>query len=96
MEKVRAPVQFALSTRAGRDCVGHEVRLTTVLDPRATVLSTDGVGANDHVLRSAMVGKMLEVDSLRGLLPFARATYAQPSCYHWQDDHGRVHQIRQH
>ena len=32
----------------------------------------------------------------RGLLPFVRATYAQPSCYHWQDEHGRVRQIRQH
>ena len=96
VEKVCAPVQFALSTRAGMDCVGREVRLATDLDPRATVLSIDGVGAYDHVLRSAMVGKMLEVDSHRGRLPFARATYAEPSCYHWQDDHGRVHQIRQH
>ena len=96
VERVCAPFQFALSTRAGTDCVGHAIRLAADLDPRATVLSIDGVGAYDHVLRSAMLGKIFEVESLRGLLPFVRATYAQPSCYHWQDEHGRVRQIRQH
>ena len=96
VERGDASFQFALSTRAGTDCVGHAARLATDPDPRATVLSIDGVGAHDHVLRSAMLGKLLEVDSLRGLLPFVRATYAQPSCCHWQDDHGRFRQIRQH
>ena len=42
-----APFQFALSTRAGVDCVGHAVRFATDADPEATVLSVDGVGAYD-------------------------------------------------
>ena len=45
--------------------------------PQATVLSIDGIGAYDHVHRSAMLGKVLEVPSLRGLLPFVRAAYLE-------------------
>ena len=37
--------QFALSTRAGVDCVGHAVRAATDGNPELTVLSIDGVGA---------------------------------------------------
>ena len=67
--------EFApIPVRAGTDCVGHAIRLAIDLDPRATVLSIDGVGVYDHVLRSAMLGKIFEVESLRGVLPFVRAT----------------------
>ena len=72
------------------------MRAATDWDPRATVLSIDGVGAYDHVLRSAMLSKLYEVESLRGLLPFVRATYAQPSCHQWKDENGGVRQITQH
>ena len=48
MEAVCAPFQFALSTRAGTDCVGHTIRAMTDVDPECTVLSIDGVGAYDH------------------------------------------------
>ena len=37
-----------LSTRAGTDCVEH----VESADPQATILSVDGLGAYDHVLRS--------------------------------------------
>ena len=65
VEAACSPFQFALSTRAGTDCVGH------------TVTSIDGVGAYDHVYRSAMLSKLLEVPKLRGLLSFARFAYAE-------------------
>ena len=78
------------------DCVGHAVRTVTDMDPRATVLSIDGIGAYDHVLRSAMLSKLHEAESLRGLIPFVRMVYARPSCYHWQDEEGRCRQIHQH
>ena len=61
VEKTCAPFQFALSTRAGTDCVGHAVRGATDLDPRMTVLSIDAIGAYDHVYRSSMLDKLLEV-----------------------------------
>ena len=63
------------------DCVGHAVRTVTDVDPRATVLSIDGIMAYDHVLR-AMLSKLHEAESLRGLIPFVRMVYARPSCYH--------------
>ena len=76
--EVCAPFQFAFSSRAGTDCVGHAIRVMTDLDARATVLSVDGVGAYDHVLRSSMLEKLMEVHRLRPLIPFVRSTYAQP------------------
>ena len=58
VEAACAPFQFALSTRAGVDCVGHAVRVMTERNPDATLLSIDGVGAYDHVLWSAMMAKL--------------------------------------
>ena len=92
VEQVCAPLQFALSTRAGTDCVGHAIRVMTELDPRATVLSVDGVGAYNHVLRSSMLVKEMEVPQLRPLIPFVRSTYAHPTSYEWEDQHGTRHQ----
>ena len=88
-----APFQFALSTRAGRDCVGHGIRALTDADPTATVLSIDGIGEYDHVLRSAMMSKLHAVPCLRGLLPFIRATHAQPTEFLWEDSAGVRHTI---
>ena len=46
VEETCAPFQFALSTRAGTDCVGHAIRAATDADHEATVLSIDGVGTS--------------------------------------------------
>ena len=59
VEQTCSPFQFALSTRAGVDCVGHAVRVATDADHTATVLSVDGIGAFDHVQ------KLLEVPRLQ-------------------------------
>ena len=95
VESTCAPFQFALSTRAGTNCVGHVVRALTDENPMVTVLSIDGVGAYDHVYRSAMMKKLYSVPSLRGLLPFVRATYADPTQYVWEDEAGVQHRILQ-
>ena len=58
VESTCAPFQFALSTRAGTDCVGHTIRAMTDDDPECTVLSIDGIGAYDHILRSAFLTKL--------------------------------------
>ena len=60
VETTCAPFQFALSTRAGTDCVGHAIRALTDADLTATVLSIDGIGAYDHVLRSTMMSKLYD------------------------------------
>ena len=48
------------------------------------------------LLRSAMLGKLLEEENLRGLLPFVRMVYSQPSRHHWEDEDGCRKEICQH
>ena len=72
--------------------MGHAVRVMTERNPDATLLSIDGVGAYDHVLRSAMMAKLLEVPGLRPV----RSMYSQLSRYVWQDEAEKAHEIRQH
>ena len=72
------------------------MRIATDSDPKATVLSLDGIGAYDHVLRSAMMGKLLEEEDLRGLLPFVRMVHSQPSRYHLEDEDCCRKEICQH
>ena len=95
VEAVCAPFQFALSTRAGTDCVGHVIRVLTDADTECTILSIDGVGAYDLVFRDSFLTKLHQVPRLRGLLPFVRSLYAQPTTYMWTDDTGAQHRIRQ-
>ena len=90
-----APFQYALSTRAGTDCIGHMVRAATDNDPSLTLLSVDGIGAYDHIFRSSMLGRLLEMPRARALLPFVRMSYAQPSQYSWVDEEGRHRIINQ-
>ena len=66
-----APFQYPLSTRAGTDCVGHMLRAATDSDAAATVLSVDGIGAYDHISRSAMLERLSRMPKTRAILPFA-------------------------
>ena len=56
-----SPIQYALSTRAGTDCVGHMLRAATDTSATATVLSVDGVGAYDHIYREAMLSRLAQM-----------------------------------
>ena len=67
----------------------------TDADPECTVLSIDGVGAYDHVLRSSFLSKLHSVPSLQGLLPFVRSIYARTTTYVWEDGAGVRHRIQQ-
>ena len=77
VEETCVPFQFALSTRAGTDCVGHAIRVATDANHEAIVLSIDGVGAYDHVHRSAMLSKLLEVPRLQPLYTGLHGTRAR-------------------
>ena len=90
-----APFQFALSTRAGTDCVGHMLRAATNNDDRATILKVDGIGAYDHVLRSAMMGRLITMPKAQFLLLFVQMSYATPSSCSWFDDEGRRRVVTQ-
>ena len=48
-----SPSQFALSTRAGVDCVALLCRLLTDEDENRVISSLDGIGAYDHVAPSS-------------------------------------------
>ena len=95
MEAACAPFQFALSTRAGTDCVGHVIRFLTEAYPGLSVLSVDGVGAYDNIWRSAMLGKLRELPTASKILPFVRLSYSSPSEYVWVDETGTERTVRQ-
>ena len=65
-----APFQYALSTRAGTDCVGHLLRAATGAKRNLTILTVDGTGANDNVLRSTMLGRLAAMPAARSLWPY--------------------------
>ena len=88
VEEICVPFQFVLSTSAGTDCVGLAIRAATEADPRLTVLSID--------FRSTMLSKLLEVPSLRNLIPFARVAHAQLNSHVWEDADGVRHNIEHH
>ena len=75
--------------------MGYVVRVLTDESPVATVWSVDGIGAYDHVHRSAMLKKVHSFPGLRGMLPFIRATYLDPTTYMWRDQVGVQHRIVQ-
>ena len=79
IEQECSPFQFALSTRAGTECVSHMVRAATELDPQLTILSIDEMGAYDLIRRQVMLKKLARRPELRTLLSFGRMSYGQPS-----------------
>ena len=94
-EKECAPFQYALSTRVGTDCVGHLLRAATDANPRATVLSVDGIGAYDHVLRAAMLSRLERMQEAKALIPFVMLSYSEPSTCDWFDDTGHRRTVLQ-
>ena len=88
-----SPYQYALSTRAGCECISHVLQGLTELDYNATVLSIDGISAFDLISRGAMLQALRDVSP--AALPFVRQFYGNPSRYLWEDDEGVVHEIDQ-
>ena len=95
VEAACAPYQYAMSTRAGTECVAHLFRAACDMDAQKCVLSIDGIGAFDHVKRASMLRKLLTLPKARAILPFVRLSYANPTRYAWTDENGRAHEIRQ-
>ena len=72
VEVATAPFHFALSTTAETECVSHVLQAMTDLDPMATVLSADGVGAFDFVWRTSMLRGLQNVERGGSVLLFVR------------------------
>ena len=71
------------------------LRAATDNDDRATILKVDGIGAYDHVLRSAMMGRLITMPQAQSLLPFVQMSYGTPLSYSWFDDEGRRRVVTQ-
>ena len=93
VERATSPHQYAMTTRAGCECVAHVLQGLTEVDPEATVTSIDGVGAFDLISRRAMLQGLRGVDD--AVLPFARLFYGQQSQYFWENDSCEVHIVFQ-
>ena len=55
VEVATTPHQYALRTKAGCETVAHILQVLTDLDPNATVVSVDGIGAYDLISRNSML-----------------------------------------
>ena len=95
VEAATAPFQYALSTKAGCECVAHILQCVTDEDPEATVISTDGVGACDLISRNAMLDGLLKMENGDQIRPFVRCFYGSPSTYLWEDEMGVTQNIQQ-
>ena len=84
VEVATAPFQHALSTRAGCECVAHALQALTDTDPRATILSVDGISAYDSISRVAMLRGLQRMEGGDALLPFVSQFYGSPSTYLWR------------
>ena len=95
VERATAPFQYALTTRAGVECVAHVIQTLTDLDHAATVLSVDGVGAFDLISRASMLEGLRAMEGGDSVLPFVSQFYSSASTYIWEDDVGVVHDVVQ-
>ena len=80
VESATAPYQFALSTKAGSECVAHVAQALTDMDDSATLLSVDGMGVFDLVSRGAMMSGLLEVVHPHSLLSDSFVGHHPPAC----------------
>ena len=87
-----APFQYAMSTKAGCECVVHILQTITDQDSQATVLSIDGI---DLISRSAMLEGLLKMDRGDEIFPFVRCFYCSPPTDLWEDEMGMSHEIAQ-
>ena len=67
VEAATSPFQYALSTRAGYECVAHTLQALYEINPETTVVSVDGISAHDVVSRRAMLEGLHSVHRSRGI-----------------------------
>ena len=85
VESTTALYHFALRTRAGCECIAHALQGLCDVDPNATIVSIDGIGAIDQISRTAMLEELMNVEGGGQAIPFVRSFYGSPSSYMWED-----------
>ena len=71
-EATTVPFQFALSTRAGCECLTHVMRGATGIDDRTFTMSVDGIGAYDWISRNRMFASLHRIVDRAQMIPFGR------------------------
>ena len=89
------PHQFAMTTRAGCECIVHALQGLPELDFAATITSMDGVSAFDMISRRSMLEALRQLPGGGAALPFVRMFCGRTSEYFWEEDFGVVHRIAQ-
>ena len=87
VEAATAPFQYALTTKAGCECVAHAVHALTEQHPDATILSIDGVGAFDLISRESMLRGLMRCPGGSSVMPFVWMFDGQPSACLWRGTH---------
>ena len=87
VERATAPHQYALSTRAGSECIAHVLQGLCESPLTGWALSTRFLG------RPCWTG--CSTWHIVAVLPFVRMFYGAPSSYLCEDSAGTVHTIRQ-
>ena len=81
IQKATSPFQYALSTRAGVECIFHMLEALTAEDDQRTIISIDGIGAFDSISRASMLSKLIPLGRASRILPFVKLFYGEPSEY---------------
>ena len=76
-------------TKAGCECVAHNMQTLTDQDANATVVAVDGFGAFDLISRSSLL-EGLPMEDGDQIFPFARCFYGSLSTYLWEDEMGNT------
>ena len=78
-EAATAPHQYALSTRAGCECVAYALQGLVEVDPDTTIVSIDGISAYDLISRESMMTGLFRMEGGGAVLPFVRMFYGSLS-----------------
>ena len=83
VERATAPFQYALTTRAGCECIGHILQVETDSNCERTVLSVDGIGAS-----ISCRGNQCSEGCSLSKVANQSCRLCDNSTYWWQDDAG--------
>ena len=82
VERFSALFQYALSTRAGSECIAHVLQALSELNPQCKVMSIDGISAYDLIARKAMLEGLVDVAGGEQVLQHVRLFYGIPVRVH--------------
>ena len=77
------------------DCFSHMLRAVTDTNPSATMRRVDGVGAHDHVLRAAMLGRQARMRRASAFLFFVLKSCSEVSTHKMVRRRGQRHRLEE-